>query len=150
MTTIQETVPEEISTFNGQAGYEQYLTLLNNADFSNYTNSDDKVNIYIFRGDTCWHCLDEISYLTSKIDEIGEYANIYTYEVYKNTLSLTLLRSVGIIANPDNPSRSTPAGPPIEVPEAQQLGYNIAEFAVGFFAPELYDSYIKEYLSSNM
>ena len=75
---------------------------------------------------------------------------INEYEVYKNTISLTLLRSVGIISNPENPSRSTPAGPPIEVPEAQQLGYNIAEFAVGFFEPELYDNYIKEYLSSNL
>ena len=72
------------------------------------------------------------------------------YEVYKNSLSVTLLRSVGIISNPENPSRSTPAGPPIEVPEAQQLGYNIAEFAVGFCSPELYDNYIKEYLSSGL
>ena len=72
------------------------------------------------------------------------------YEVFKNTLSVTLLRSVGIISNPENPSRSTPAGPPIEVPDAQQLGYNIAEFAVGFFSPELYDNYIKEYLASGL
>ena len=72
------------------------------------------------------------------------------YEVYKNTLSVTLLRSIGIISNPENPSRSTPAGPPIEVPDAQQLGYNIAEFAVGFFRPEMYDSYVKEYLSSGL
>ena len=53
------------------------------------------------------------------------------YEVYKNSIAITLLRSTGIISNPKNPSRSTPAGPPIEVPDAQQLGYNIAEFSVG-------------------
>ena len=94
MTTIQETVPEEIETFEGQAGYEEYLNLLNNANFSNYTNSDDKVNIYIFRGNTCWHCLDEISYLASKIDEIGQYANIYTYEVYQNTDNSKLMTAV--------------------------------------------------------
>lgn len=53
------------------------------------------------------------------------------YEVSKNALCITLLRSIGVISNPKNPSRSTPAGPPIEVPDAQQLGYNIAEFSVG-------------------
>ena len=55
------------------------------------------------------------------------------YEVYKNTLSITLLRSIGIISNPKNPSRTTSAGPPIKVPEAQQLGINTAEFSVGKF-----------------
>ncbi len=54
------------------------------------------------------------------------------YEVSKNSLKITLLRSTGIISNPKNPARTTPAGPPIEVPEAQQLGENTAEFAIGF------------------
>lgn len=64
------------------------------------------------------------------------------YEVKGKSLLVTLLRSVGVISNPQNPSRSTPAGPPIEVPEAQQLGYNHAEFSVGFFDPENYQEYI--------
>ena len=56
------------------------------------------------------------------------------YEVFKNYLSITILRSTGIISNPNNPARSTPAGPPLPVPEAQQLGINTAEFAIGFFS----------------
>lgn len=64
------------------------------------------------------------------------------YEVKEKSLLITLLRSTGIISNPKNPSRSTPAGPPIEVPEAQQLGCNSAEFSVGFFEPEDYQKYI--------
>ena len=64
------------------------------------------------------------------------------YEVKEKSLSVTLLRSVGVISNPENPSRSTPAGPPIEVFDAQQLGENIAEFSVGFFEPENYQKYI--------
>lgn len=64
------------------------------------------------------------------------------YEVKGNSLLITLLRSTGIISNPKNPSRSTPAGPPIEVPDAQQLGYNCAEFSVGFFEPDNYQKYI--------
>lgn len=64
------------------------------------------------------------------------------YEVKGKSLLITLLRSTGVISNPKNPSRSTPAGPPIEVPEAQQLGINFAEFSVGFFESENYQKYI--------
>ena len=65
------------------------------------------------------------------------------YEIIGKSLLVTLLRSVGVISNPNNPSRSTPAGPPIEVPEAQQLGYNCAEFSVAFFEEENYQEYIE-------
>ena len=64
------------------------------------------------------------------------------YEVKEKSLLITILRSTGVISNPKNPSRSTPAGPPIEVPEAQQLGYNCVEFSVGFFEPDDYQKYI--------
>lgn len=64
------------------------------------------------------------------------------YEVRNKSLLVTLLRSTGIISNPQNPSRTTPAGPPIEVFEAQQLGKNIAEFSVAFFEQENYQKYI--------
>ena len=64
------------------------------------------------------------------------------YEVKEKSLLITILRSTGIISNPHNPSRSTPAGPPIDVPEAQQLGYNCAEFSLAFFEPEEYQKYI--------
>lgn len=64
------------------------------------------------------------------------------YEVKEKSLLITILRSTGIISNPHNPSRSTPAGPPINVPEAQQLGYNCAEFSLAFFEPEEYQKYI--------
>ena len=64
------------------------------------------------------------------------------YEVKGKSLLVTLLRSTGVISNPKNPSRSTPAGPPFEVPDAQQLGQNRAEFSVAFFEPENYQEYI--------
>lgn len=66
------------------------------------------------------------------------------YEVNNKSLLVTLLRSTGIISNPHNPSRSTPAGPPIEVAEAQQLGENIAEFSVGFFDANNYKEFIED------
>jgi len=55
---------------------------------------------------------------------------ITQYEVYKNMLSIPLLRATGVISNPHNSSRSTPAGPPLETPALQMLGKNSAEFYV--------------------
>ncbi len=66
------------------------------------------------------------------------------YEVRENSILVTLLRSTGVISNPKNPARSTPAGPPLEVPGAQQLGVNSAEFSIGFFEAEDYLKYVKE------
>lgn len=57
---------------------------------------------------------------------------IFEYEVYRNHLSLTILRAIGIISNPKNPARTTPAGPPIKVPCAQLLGLNEVIFEIGF------------------
>ncbi len=54
------------------------------------------------------------------------------YEIIKNTINLTLLRAAGIISNPHNPTRGTPAGPPIETPKMQCLGENKANFAITF------------------
>lgn len=54
------------------------------------------------------------------------------YEVCKNKLRLTLLRATGTISNPKNPSRGTPAGPPLPTPDLQMLGDNTAEFALTF------------------
>lgn len=66
------------------------------------------------------------------------------YEVKKNSILITLLRSIGIISNPKNPARSTPAGPPIEVEEAFQLGKNTAKFAIGFSDVENWQKTIDE------
>ena len=52
------------------------------------------------------------------------------YEVYKSELRIPILRATGLISNPQNPSRSTPAGPPIEVYNLQQIGFNQVNFSV--------------------
>jgi len=59
------------------------------------------------------------------------------YEIYKNTLSIALLRSFGVISNPKNPARAIPAGPPLEVPDAQLLGEIEVNFAFSFVQNEL-------------
>lgn len=58
------------------------------------------------------------------------------YEVNKNILNLTLLRATGIISNPKNPCRGTPAGPPLETFQLQSIGLNKANFAITFVQGE--------------
>ena len=67
------------------------------------------------------------------------------YEVYKDSFMITLLRGTGMISNPHNPARTTPAGPPIEVQDLQQHGENIAEFAIGFFPVSDWPDYVEAY-----
>lgn len=57
---------------------------------------------------------------------------ICEYEIKGKALLITLLRAIGIISNPKNPARTTPAGPPIEVKDAQMQGVNSAKFSIGF------------------
>ena len=54
------------------------------------------------------------------------------YEIFENKLFIPILRATGIISNPYNPARTTPAGPPLEVEDLQQIGKNKAEFYVFF------------------
>ena len=54
------------------------------------------------------------------------------YEIKGKNLLITILRATGIISNPKNPARTTPAGPPIKTEDAQQLGENCVEFSIGF------------------
>lgn len=60
-------------------------------------------------------CANNITVITEGITQ---------YEVVGSELRLPLLRATGIISNPLNTARTTPAGPPIEVPKLQQLGLN--------------------------
>ncbi len=66
------------------------------------------------------------------------------YEINKNSILITILRSTGIISNPKNPARTTPAGPPLEVKDAYLLGENVAKFAIGFSSKENWQKTIDE------
>ena len=71
------------------------------------------------------------------IDEAENNIGIITkgltqYEVFGNTLYVPLLRATGVISNPQNVARTTPAGPPLPTPALQMIGKNSAEFYVFF------------------
>ena len=52
------------------------------------------VNIYIFRGSTCSHCEEALSYIKEHRDEIPENVNIITYEVWDNQNNQKLEQAV--------------------------------------------------------
>ena len=102
-TNLVEAVNEEInyfgdvSNFDDQAtfeAYQEYVTKLKAADLSNYEESDNKVTIYIFRGKTCWHCLDEITWLAEHYNEYSKYVNVKTFEVWNNKTNSKLMNLV--------------------------------------------------------
>ena len=57
---------------------------------------------------------------------------LHEYEISKNKLSITLLIATGTISNPKNPTRGTPAGPPLPTPDLQMQGKNSVNFAIIF------------------
>lgn len=83
------------------------------------------------------------------IDEESNNLGVVTkgltqYEVYKNFLLIPILRSTGVISNPQNTARTTPAGPPIEVETLQQIGNNKAEMYVFFGNQNAFDDVIHQ------
>ena len=111
MTDLKEAVKEELELFDTKENretYKEYIDLMKNADLSNYENTDDKVNIYIFRGSSCWHCLDAISYFASQVEEYGNYFNIKTYEVWANNDNSKLLSAVAKVLGEEDPQGSVP------------------------------------------
>lgn len=54
-------------------------------DLSNYSISEEKVNIYLFRGAGCSHCRDFLQFVSNTlVSEYGEYFNLISYEVWGN------------------------------------------------------------------
>ena len=122
---IQFNMNEEVKTT-----YSEDLAGFIKRDF------DPKYNIYDYipapRGIELKHntapmqkCLwaQELGIITEGLQE---------YEVNKNKLRLTLLRATGTISNPQNPSRGTPAGPPLPTPDLQLIGERNARLAISF------------------
>lgn len=95
---IKEAAEEEIKYFKNylksddeetieyyNKNYKKYVEILEKTDFSKYQTSDDKVNVYIFRGSGCSFCLKVLAYFSEAINEYGDYFNVVTYEVWNNS-----------------------------------------------------------------
>lgn len=46
--------------------------------------ADDKVTVYLFRGNECPHCEEALEYINEHKDEINKNIEIVTYEVWEN------------------------------------------------------------------
>ena len=75
-------------------------------DFSNYSESDDKITIYFFRGKGCKFCRAFLSYLNDIVPEYGKYFNVVAYDVWNDRNSDELLDEVSEFLN--QPSEGIP------------------------------------------
>ena len=55
---------------------------------------DNKINLYLFKGDGCPHCAQEEKWLKEITDEYGDYLNIYEFEVWYNEENSNYLNEV--------------------------------------------------------
>ncbi len=103
VSTLPEAVEEEIGYFGDSANFEdkstfaayaEYVDKLKKFNAKDYSESDNKVNVYIFRCKTCWHCLDEVSWLAENYNKYAEYINVHTYEVWNDTTNSKLMNLV--------------------------------------------------------
>lgn len=83
------------------------------------------------------------------IDEAENNIGVVTkgltqYEIFENKLYIPILRATGMISNPLNPARTTPAGPPIETPALQMIGRNKAEFYVFFGSQNTFEKVLNQ------
>lgn len=55
-----------------------------NSKIEDIVFEENKVNIYLFWGNGCPHCKEELEFLESIYDEYKKYCNIYAFEVWYN------------------------------------------------------------------
>ncbi len=94
VTNLKEAVDEEVTTFGQEASYKEAVEKLESYDLSNYKDDNKKVNVYIFRGNTCSHCFEAIDHFASIYKDEGKYFNVKTYEVWANEDNNELMEKV--------------------------------------------------------
>lgn len=63
-------------------------------EFKNYSEKDDQITIYLFRGKGCSFCRAFLSYINSITDEYGKYFKIVSYEVWNDANNSQLMSAV--------------------------------------------------------
>ena len=62
--------------------------------FKSYSESDDQVTIYLFRGHGCGYCRNFLTFLNSITDEYGKYFKVVGFEVWSDNNNSDLLEKV--------------------------------------------------------
>lgn len=59
-----------------------------------YIESEEKANIYLFRGSGCEHCYDFLTYLEAITEQYGDHFNLISFEVWGNENNHKLMEKV--------------------------------------------------------
>ena len=63
-------------------------------DLSNYSEDDNQVTIYMFRGRGCGYCKKFLTFLNSIVDDYGKYFKLVSYEVWYDESNSELMQEV--------------------------------------------------------
>lgn len=71
--------PEDYISTGLQGACQEEQIAFNHPD---YKESEEKANIYLFRGSGCSHCYEFLTYLEAITEEYGKYFNVISFEVW--------------------------------------------------------------------
>ena len=63
-------------------------------DLKDYKESEDKINIYLFRGHKCGFCNSFLTFLYNNVEEYGKYFNLVSYEIFNDSNNSKLFEEV--------------------------------------------------------
>lgn len=86
----EEQTPNYVSQGLKQVLMEEGIAFLD----SSYQESEEKANIYLFRGHGCSACYEFLSYLNAMVPNYGDYFNLISYEVWENSDNNDLMEKV--------------------------------------------------------
>ena len=64
--------------------------------FDDYSENDDQITIYMFRGEGCTHCIHFLSFLNDIAPEYGKYFKLKSFEVWHDSENAGLM---GLVSN---------------------------------------------------
>lgn len=67
--------------------------------FKNYTETDDQITIYLFRGQGCGYCRSFLTFLNSIAEEYGKYFKVVSFETWENQANFDLMNTLSIFLN---------------------------------------------------
>ena len=70
-------------------------------EFSDYSEDDQKITIYLFRGKGCTYCRAYLTFMNSITEEYGKYFNMVSFEVWNDSNNSELMNDVAKFMNED-------------------------------------------------
>lgn len=93
-TGLKEIIDDEVKIFGEADGYQEQVEELKNMDLGDYSEEKGKVNVYLFRGNSCGHCFDAVMFFASIAKDYQDKFNLIGYEVWNNKDNSDLMQQV--------------------------------------------------------